>query len=265
MLLSIRDMQIPLRAAYAGYFIILSVFPALLLILSSLRYTGLTVETLLELLKNILPDALEDGAEQLVYSAYRNASGTLTAVSAVAALWSSSGGIYGLLIGLNAVYGVSEDRGYVYTRGISIVYAVVFYAVVLLTLALHVFGDLLVSYLLRLSSPVVAFLLSIIDIRFVFLLVVQTALFTLMYMVLPNRRNGFWQSFPGAALACAGWMAFSDAFSAYIAHFSGYSNIYGSIYAVAITMLWLYFCLSILLVGGAFNKFLMQRENVSNL
>ena len=123
---SAMKMNIPLRAAYAGYFIILSVFPALLLILSSLRYTGLTVESLMELLENILPDALMEGTEELVYSTYRNASGTVVGLSAATALWSSSRGIYGLLVGLNAVYGVSENRGYLYTRSISVLYALVF-------------------------------------------------------------------------------------------------------------------------------------------
>lgn len=256
-------MQIPLRAAYAGYFIVLSVFPALLLILSSLRYTGLTVESLLELLGNILPSALMNGAEELVYSTYRNASATVVGLSAFTALWSSSRGIYGLLVGMNAVYGVSENRGYLYTRGISVLYALVFYVVVLLTLVLHVFGSSLLNLLLRIDNPVVIFLLDIIDFRFFFLLLVQTVLFTLMYMFLPNRRNSFWQSLPGGILASIGWLVFSDLYSMYVEHFSSYANIYGSVYTIAIAMLWLYFCLWILLYGGVLNRFLSQYRNMT--
>ena len=110
---TVRKMHIPQRAAYAAYFIVLSVFPALLLILSSLRYTGLSVEDLMEFLGGVLPRALMEGAEELVYSTYRNASGAMAGLSAVTALWSSSRGVYGLLTGLNAVYGVSENRGYI--------------------------------------------------------------------------------------------------------------------------------------------------------
>lgn len=255
---SAMKMNIPLRAAYAGYFIILSVFPALLLILSSLRYTGLTVESLMELLENILPDALMEGTEELVYSTYRNASGTVVGLSAATALWSSSRGIYGLLVGLNAVYGVSENRGYLYTRSISVLYALVFYVVVLLTLGLHVFFSSLLSLLLKIDNPVVIFLLDIIDFRFFFLLIIQTVLFTLMYMFLPNRRNGFWRSLPGGVLASIGWLVFSDIYSVYVEHFSSYANIYGSVYTIAIAMLWLYFCLWILLYGGALNNYLTK-------
>ena len=60
-----------------------------------------------------------------------------------------------------------------------------------------------------------------------------------------------------------GWLVFSDIYSIYVENFSSYSNIYGSVYAVAIAMLWLYCCLSILLYGGALNKYLMQSKDMS--
>ena len=83
-----------------------------------------------------------------------------------------------------------------------------------------------------------------------------------MYMALPNGRNGFLKSLPGGILASIGWLVFSDIYSIYVENFSSYSNIYGSVYAVAIAMLWLYCCLSILLYGGALNKYLMEgKEN----
>lgn len=259
---TVRKMYIPQRAAYASYFIVLSVFPALLLILSSLRYTDLSVEDLMEFVGNVLPGALMEGAEGLVYSTYRSASGAVAGLSAITALWSSSRGIYGLLTGLNAVYDVSENRGYIYTRSISVVYALVFYAVILLTLGLHVFGNYLMNFLLRIDNAVIIFLLDFVDLRFFLLLIVQTVFFTAMYMALPNGRNGFLMSLPGGILASIGWLVFSDIYSIYVENFSRYSNVYGSVYAVAIAMLWLYCCMSILLYGGALNKYLMgEKEN----
>ena len=59
-------------------------------------------------------------------------------------------------------------------------------------------------------------------------------------------------------LASAGWLLFSNLFSIYVEHFSSYANIYGSVYALAMAMLWLYFCLCLLFCGGALNKLLMQ-------
>ena len=131
---TVRHMHIPLHAAYAAYFIVLAFFPALVLILSVLRYAGMEVKGLVEMLSDILPSTMVGDAEELIYSTYRNSSGALVGVSAVTALWSASRGIYGMLTGLNAVYGVSENRGYIYTRSISAVYTFVFILILLLTL-----------------------------------------------------------------------------------------------------------------------------------
>lgn len=252
----IAELNIPFRAAYGAYFLILSAFPALLLVLNSLRYTALTVADLTAVLENVLPEALMDSVQELISSTYRSASSAVAGVSVLTLLWSSSKGVYGLLKGLNAVYGVEEDRGYVYTRGISVVYALLFLVVLVLTLVLHVFGNTLTNLLHGIENPVVMFLVDLIDLRSVLLLAVQVLLFTAIYMVLPNRRNGFWESLPGAAFSSVGWAVFSWAYSVYVTHFSKISNIYGSVYSVAVSMLWLYCCVSILFYGAALNKLL---------
>lgn len=259
---SIREMQIPLHAAYAAYFIVLSLFPGLLLILSALRYTGLDVVDLVEFLGDFLPRALMDMVEELVYGTYQNATGTVLGISAVTALWSASRGIFGLLRGLNAIYGVSENRGYVYTRTISLVYTFAFFLVLLLTLALHVFGNTLIGGLTMLDNAVLIFLIDLIDLRFVLLLVLQSLVFTVMFMALPNRRNGFWESLPGGILSSLGWLVFSDLFSIYVENFNKYASTYGSVYAIALGLLWLYCCMSILFYGGALNRYLKNMENV---
>ena len=257
--LAIREKQIPLHAAYAGYFIILSVFPALLMLLSILRFTGIQVETLVALIDAFLPHALTDTVEELVYSTWANSTGTVLGLSALTALWSASRGVFGLLRGLNAVYDVWEDRGYFYTRGISVVYTFLFGLVLLLTLFLHVFGSTLLNWLSMVDNGIVIFLMDLIDLRFFLLLILQSLIFTLMFMVLPNQRNRFVDSLPGGILASIGWLVFSDLFSIYVENFNSYSNIFGSIYAVALGMLWLYCCLSILFYGGALNHYLNQQ------
>lgn len=259
---SVRQMQIPLHAAYAAYFIVLSLFPGLLLILSALRYTGLDVGDLVGLLADFLPRALMDMVEELVFSTYQNATGTVLGISAVAALWSSSRGIFGLLRGLNAIYGVSENRGYVYTRTISLVYTFAFFLVLLLTLALHVFGNALIGALTMVDNAVLIFFMDLIDLRFFLLLVLQSLVFTVMFMALPNKRNGFWESLPGGVLSSLGWLVFSDLFSIYVENFNKYANIYGSVYAIALGLLWLYCCMSILFYGGALNQYLKNMEKL---
>lgn len=251
---AVQALQVPLHAANACYFIVLAVFPALLLLLSLLRYTPLEVERLAEMLYGIFPEALAVGAEELILLTYDNTSGAVVGVSAVTALWSASRGIYGVLTGLNAIYGVSESRGYAHTRLLSVVYMFAFLIVLLLTLGLHVFSYELAEFLFPKG-----FLL----LRMGILLALQTGIFAAMFMVLPSGKNGLMESLPGALLASLGWQIFSDLYSVYVEHFAHLSNIYGSVYAVALSMLWLYCCMSIVFYGGALNALLKKRKNVS--
>ncbi|MBR1971926.1 MAG: YihY/virulence factor BrkB family protein [Oscillospiraceae bacterium] len=256
---AVAALRIPLYAANASFFIVLAVFPALLLLLGLLRYTPLEVERLGEMLSGVLPEALLESAEELILLTYDNTSGAALGLSAVTTLWSASRGIYGLLIGLNGVYGVAEDRGYFYTRLVSVAYTFAFLVVLLLTLALHVFGTRLFGLLRSASRPFFRFLADIIDFRFFLLLFLQTGIFTAMFMALPNQKNRFWDSLPGALLASSGWLVFSDLYSIYVEHFAHLSNVYGSVYAVALSMLWLYCCMAIVFYGGALNRYLMER------
>lgn len=255
----LADLRIPVYASHACYFIVLALFPMLVLLLSLIRYTGLDVKNLSGILEGVIPSVLMPAAEKLIISTYQSTTGTVVSVSALTALWSASRGIHGLMTGLNSIYGVSEDRGYFYTRGVSLLYTFLFLLVLLLTLVLHVFGSTLLQ-MLPVDSGLLRFLSEVVDLRFFLLLGVQTVLFTAVFTALPNRRNSIMDSLPGAVFASVGWLVFSALYSVYVEHFSGYSNIYGSVYAVALSMLWLYFCVSIVFYGGALNELLMQNR-----
>lgn len=256
----VMDLQLSLYAANACYFLIMAVFPGLLLVLASLRFTALSATDLIYLLEMIVPSALMPSLERLIVSTYYNSSGALVSVSALIALWSASRGICALLTGLNAVYGVREDRGYLYTRLISVAYLFLFLIALILSLVLNVFGQNVAAFLESLPFRLADLLEEAVDLHFTVLVVIQSLIFTLMYMVLPNQRNRFWDSVPGAMAAALSWQVFSWGFSIYVDNFSGYANIYGSIYAVALGMLWLYSCILILLLCGALNRFLARER-----
>ena len=255
----ISSMQIGVYAANACYFLLLSVFPILLIVLGLVAYLPYSARDLLELLETFVPSALMGAVETLIVSIYYNSSGAILSVSAVTALWSASRGIFGLLTGLNHIYGVREDRGYFYTRFISVVYTFVFLLMILLSLVLQVFGPTVLDQFVWMEHPAVHWLIDIFDdyVQYLWILGIQIMVFTLIYMVLPNRRNSFWGSLPGAAVAAVGWQGFTFIFGFYVER-ANYTSIYGSVYTVATAMLWLYFCISILLFGGGLNRLLQQ-------
>ena len=102
----VASLKIPVYAAHTGYFMVLSVFPLLVLLLALLRYTGLAVDTLTDALEGVIPAALMPSAKKLILSTYQNSTGTVLSISALAALWSASRGMHGLVTGLNTIYHV---------------------------------------------------------------------------------------------------------------------------------------------------------------
>ena len=257
---SLAALHVSQYAASTGFFILLSSFPALVLLLGLLQYTGLRVENLVAVLEELIPEALTPGLEEIISDAYAAGSGAMVGLSALTALWSASRGIYGLLKGLNAIYGVRETRGYLRTRLISVAYTFAFLLILVLTLILHLFGSTLLALLRSRPGSFAAFLADTLNLQNFLLPIMQTLIFTVMFMVLPGRRSTFRESLPGAALAAVGWLIFSDLYSIYVEQFAPLSSVYGSVYAVALSMLWLYCCLSIVFYGGALNHFLQQKQ-----
>lgn len=246
----LTKLRIPLYASHAGFFMILAAFPTLVLLLSLLRYTGLEVSVLTDLLSGVIPKAFLPGARQLILSAYRGTTGTLVSISAITALWSAGKGFYGLCTGLNAIYGVQENRSWLSLRLISMGYTFAFLLVLILSLLLHMSGAVVLSWFPNWER--------LLRLRFFLLLGLQTLLFAAMFTVLPNAEIPFRQTLPGAFLAALAWQVFSGLYSLYAEHFAGLSGIYGSVYGVALSMLWVYFSVSILFYAAALNRWLSK-------
>ena len=256
----IQGMKIPLYGANAAFFIIVAVFPGLYLLLGLLQYTTLDPEELVNLFGRVFPKALLIQLGQLLDLDHVDASAISIGFSAVALLWSASRGLQSICTGLNAVYGVRENRGWLRTRLLCMVYTLGLLVVLILTLALHVFGAQVAAFLSSSVHPVLLFLANLIDYRFFFLLFLQTALFTAMFCFLPNRRGSFRGTVPGALLASSGWLVFSDIYSIYVERYASLSRVFGSIYGLALGMLWLYCCMCILFCGGLLNRWILDED-----
>jgi len=131
---------------------------------------------------------------------------------------------------------------------------------VILTLIVHVFGGTILELLPISRMRLIRILTSIIDFRFILLLAVQTAVFVLIFAFLPNGRNRIRDTLPGAVISSLGWLILSDLFSMYVENFASLSNIYGSVYTLALAMLWLYCCLSMIFYSAAFNQYLEDHK-----
>lgn len=250
----IASYRVSLYAANASFYIILALFPALVLILSLLPYTSFSEEDLLAALGSVVPEVLAPLLRYIVDDLKASGSRTVLSVSALAAVWSSSRGVFCIRQGLNAICGVTEKRSWLLRRVISMGYMLLLIAALLLTPALHIFGRQLAAFCAAQRVPLLRFVAKILQFRGLILLILLFLLFTAVYHVLPDRRGTVRGVIGGAFAAALGWLVFSELFSRYVHHFADFSRYYGSLSIFAFGMLWLYFCLSILFYGQVLNE-----------
>ena len=256
----IRADHVTAFSGYATLYILVSLIPFLMFFLTLLQFTTLTPDIVLDFVGSYIPRQFVQGIEGPVRELFDQSTGTLLSASLITAAWSSSKGVYGIMRGLNAVYGTEENRGYILTRLLSIVYTVFFVILLITTLILMVFGNriqLLICQRFPFLGPVTELILNL---RVVIMAILLTAVFLLMYRFFPNQKGKLRMQLPGAILASAAWMIFSFGFSLYIDWVADVSVTYGSLTTATLLVLWLNVCNTIILTGGAFNNWLETKH-----
>lgn len=245
-------------AAQSAYFILLSFIPFVLLLVTLVKYTPLTQEIVTTALIRMVPEEFSSFIRVIVNEVFGK-SAAFVPVSAIIALWSAGKGVNALSKGLNCIYQVEETRGYVINRLRSAVYTLVFVVAVAVTLLLLVFGNQIQMGIAG-RFPVFAKVTSVlVGMRTLITLVLLCLVFLMIYKFVPNRRATLKSQIPGAMVSSVAWSLFSLAFSIYIDLTPGTVNMYGSLTTLVLIMLWLYFCMWILLIGAEINSYFEDR------
>lgn len=260
-----RD-KITVFAAQAAFYICISALPFLMLLFS---LAGTVAPDLWERAVGAVSELLPESAVGIFNAAIGEAvsGGTppLMSTAAVGVLYSASKGIRGMIRGISEVYG-SKGRGTFFSNIITSLFATLFFmAVVILTVAVAIVASPLLSavtgldigdVMIRSKSIVLFFFLSMFFALFYFLAARGIFFIPKMRKETKNAPKRFKDHIPGAAIASAGWLLFSFFYSLYITRISHASYLYGSLGAAVFLMLWLYFCILILLFGAEVNKYL---------
>jgi membrane protein len=241
-------------AAQAAYFIMLSFIPFIMLLMNLVQYTPINKLDVEIAIIKAMPPAFEGLINTILEEIYTK-SFTILSVTAITAIWSSGRGILALTNGLNSICHVDETRNYVLMRLRSAAYTILFIIAIILSLVLLVFGNKIHASLVEYApflSKISGFLISV---RTVGTITLLTAVFLLMFKILPNRKTKIRDQLPGAIFTACSWTFFSFAFSVYIDNFTGLSYMYGSLTTIVIVMLWLYCCMYLILIGAEVNAF----------
>lgn len=227
-------------SAQTAFFMFFSLIPLVMLLFSLLNQIGSPTEDLSSAAELYAPDVLSEFFELYYDEIFTDSKLSLTIVSAIALLWSASKGVYAIIGGFNSVYEIKEGRNFILIRLIAMFYTVAFLVIMIAALLLMVFGNFIGNYLYAIFNELKGLVYIISSFRFIIGFVFLVLFFTLVYKTVPGGKLKFSDQIPGAVMASAGWVSFSILFSFFVNNFSNYANIYGSLTAIIVLMLWLY-------------------------
>lgn len=257
----IRDDDVPALGATFAYHLLLSMFPFLLFLAAIASYTPLSHGDAFGDLSAIVPtDALRVVQSTLLEIADGNRTNILS-LSMLITIWLASNGFAAVARGLNKAYDITETRGFIKVRALSLLFVPLIALGILLETVAVVFGNVLLCRISKALCWSSAGVTLVHTLRFVLPLVLLVLIFSLLYAIIPNRRLRFRQVFPGAVFASAVWALASLAFSFYVDRFANYARLYGSLGGVVILLVWLYLTSVVLLVGSEINAVLCLKTN----
>ncbi|MBR5858949.1 MAG: YihY/virulence factor BrkB family protein [Clostridia bacterium] len=246
-------------SAQTAFFMFLSLIPLVMLLLSLVRQLGTSAEEVSNIASEYAPGFLGSFFETYIDEIITNGRLSMTVVSSVILLWSASRGIYAIIGGLNSVYEIKEERNYFLIRLLAVFYTVAFIIILVGALLLLVFGNEINALIYSIFPNLKGLVYIISSLRFILGFVILILFFSIMYKSLPNRKMKFIDQIPGAVITSAGWVSFSILFSFFVDNFSNYANIYGSLTAIIVLMLWLYICMYIMFIGAELNCILSSK------
>jgi membrane protein len=236
-----------ITAAAIAYFAIFSLFPLTLL---SIAIASFSLGSLME--QHLIIQRLEFIAPALGQLLGKNideiirARGPVTIVALVSLIWSAST-IFDMLTGtLNKIWGIERNRPVWKRRGLAIIFVLVFVGPILF----------LASFAVSMIANLLTWLPDqIIQIggcaSLVLAVLVNVALFMVLYLMLPNTATSWREILPGAVGAGILWEIAKKAFLFFVSTYISVSNlVYGSVAAIIAVLTWAYLSCLIFLFGA---------------
>jgi membrane protein len=247
----VKEDNVGLLASAVSFRIFLAFFPA---IIAAVAIWGLVsspqqINQVIDQASGVLPAQ----AQTTLTNAISNASGGIAIAGVLGGLWAATSAAAVLIKALNAAFEVEDARGFVKQRLVAFVLTIALLLAIAALAVLLILGQQIESWLFPQASGGVQALLTIG--RILVSVGILMVLFAFVYSFGPHRPHTpiRWIS-PGAVLGVVLWLVLSFLFQLYVANWGNYSQTYGSIAAVIITMLWLQLTMMALLLGAEINQ-----------
>ena len=255
-------------AAQLAYFLILALFPFILVLVSLMGTFGSPelASEVLAYFRQVMPQQVYELIEKYtsdIISGNRPAP-YLFSFGILFTLWSASGAFAALINALNRAYDVQETRPFWKVRGIAILMTLGLSVLILVGVLLLVVGEPIGQTIADVFGlgEIFEFVWNII--RWPVALFFMMFAVALLYYFSPDVNQPFRWITPGGLIGVLLWVLASVAFSFYVNNFGSYNKTYGSIGVVIILLLYLYISSLTILFGAALNATLVKmKEEIS--
>ena len=244
-------------AAALTYYGVLSIFPALIVLVSILGLIGESAtQPLIDNLGSVAPGPAKD----IFTSAIENlqgssgASGVFFIVGLAAAIWSASGYVSAFMRASNAIYDMEEGRPIWKTLPVRVGLTVL----LMVLTAISAVAVTLSGGLAKQAGNVIGVGDTAVQVwniaKWPALILFVSFMFAVLYWAAPNvKQPGFKWLSPGSVLAVIGWVLASVAFAFYVANFGSYNKTYGALAGPIVFLVWLWISNIMILLGAEFN------------
>jgi membrane protein len=244
------------RAAQLSYYVLLAVFPALLVLTAAMGLLSVEeyMPELMEYLHEVLPQDALSMVERFLHQVAEGSGVNMLSLGGLGALWASSSGVTAIMEALNVVYDVKADsRPFWRVRLTAILLTIGLAGFVILSLTLILYGQTIGTWIAELVGLGQAFTWAWNFLRWPLIVSLMLLVVAVVYYVCPDIRQDWRWVTPGSAFAVTMWVVVTLGFKLYVDNFGDYNKVYGSIAGVIVLMLWFYWSGMVLLIGGEIN------------
>jgi membrane protein len=244
-------------AAALTYYAILSIFPALIVLVSILGLAGdSATNTVLDNIHQLGPGPAQDiitGAiKQIAHS--QGTAGLAFVLGLLAALWSASGYIGAFSRASNVIYEIEEGRPFWKLRPLQVAMTMILLLLVAVSAIAVVISGPLASEVGKLFGLEGTAITVFNIVKWPVIVLVVMTMLAILYYGAPNVRHpGFRWITPGGSLAVLLWILASAGFAFYVANFASYNKTYGSLAGVIVFLVWLWISNVAVLLGAEMN------------
>ena len=248
-------------AAQLAYFSLLSVFPFVIFVNALIGSMNLSKDFVIEILSEIFPLQISQIIGNYVeyVSGLGNGVGIIS-VGVIVALFSASKSVRAIGNAVNNAYGIHDKRFFLMRLVLSVILTCALGIVIFLCLfAVTVGREWIYRMLLMLDIPT-EWLNKISVGKWAIVFAAFLLILVLIYYAVPLKKMKLRQAFPGALFAITSNFVLTFGYSIYMAYFENFSVLYGSLGAVLLLALWLYFVGMFIVLGAEVNSILEERK-----